>query len=208
MQLTCPACGGELEFKSRFSTMSICPYCQSILKRNGEMWQQQGKMAVLPSDMSPFQIGTQGKYFGKSFEMIGQLKVAWQDGSWNEWYLIEPNGDAAWLAEAMGFLSYSQEIILNETLNEPTFLNAGQAITIENMSYTISDIKEFECVGCVGELPFEFTTGMKGISIDLLTTDNNCAYLEYTHGKYRFFKGKNVSFEDLQLTNLRALDGW
>lgn len=208
MALSCPACGGELEFKSRFSAMSICPYCQSILLKKDELWLQQGKMAVLPTDMSPFQVGTHGIYRKQPFEMIGKLKVAWTDGFWNEWYIVEQDGTAAWLAEAMGFLSYSHEVELNEPLNEPLFYQVGQVITLHNESYTISDLKEFECIGCVGELPMEFTQGMKGVSIDLVTTDDDCAYLEYTGGVYRFFKGKNVDFDALQLDNLRALDGW
>ncbi len=208
MSLPCPACGGELEFKSRFSAMSICHFCQSVLLRKNELWQQSGTMAVMPPDMSPFQVGTLGTYLKKSFEMIGQLKVAWRDGFWNEWYLIEANGNAAWLAEAMGFLSYSQEVTLTESLGDPKALRVNQTITLANESYTISDIKSYECIGCVGELPFEFTTGNQGISIDLITTDDDCAYLEYANGQYRFFKGKNVSFDDLAFTNLRVLDGW
>lgn len=208
MSLACPACGAELLFKSRFSAMSVCPYCQSILLRKDSLWQQQGKMAVLPEDMSPFQIGTTGKYGQQSFEIIGQLKVAWQAGSWNEWYLAQADGNAAWLAEAMGFLSYSQEMPLTESLDDPLFFTAGQKLQLAGVEYTISDIKSFECIGCVGELPFEFTTGMQGTSIDLVTTADNCAYLEYVQGNYRFYKGKNVTFDDLQLNNLRALDGW
>lgn len=208
MSLACPACGGELHFKSRFSAMSICPFCQSVLLRKDEHWLQSGTMAVMPADMSPFQVGTQGTYLNKSFEMIGQLKVAWSEGFWNEWYLIESNGNAAWLAEAMGFLSYSQEIALTEPLGDPKALRVNQTLTLANESYTISDIKSYECIGCVGELPFEFTTGNQGISIDLISTDDDCAYLEHANGQYRFFKGKNVSFDDLAFTNLRALDGW
>ncbi|MGE3317931.1 MAG: DUF4178 domain-containing protein [Candidatus Berkiella sp.] len=208
MALSCPACGGELEFKSRFSAMSICPYCQSILLKKDDLWLQQGKMAVLPTDMSPFQVGTQGIFQKQSFEMIGKLKVAWENGFWNEWYIIEQDGTAAWLAEAMGFLSYSHEMELNDPLNDPLFYQVGQAITLNNNTYTINDIKEFECIGCIGELPMEFTQGMKGVSIDLVTTDDNCAYLEYSNNVYRFFKGKNVDFDTLKLENLRALDGW
>ncbi len=208
MSVACPACGGELQFKSRFSAMGICPYCQSVLKRDGELWRQTGKMAALPPDMSPFQIGTQGKYLLNPFEMIGQLKVAWQDGFWNEWYLLEENGNQAWLAEAMGFLSYSYEVALTSALENPKDYRVGHTLTLAGETYTISDIKDFECVGCVGELPLEFSAGMQGVSIDLLSTDDNCAYLEYSQNRYRFFKGKNVDFDQLDLSGLRELDGW
>lgn len=208
MAVACPACGGELQFKSRFSAMGICPYCQSILKRDGELWRQSGKMAALPPDMSPFQVGTQGQYLQHAFEMIGQLKVAWQDGFWNEWYLLEENGNQAWLAEAMGFLSFSYEVTLTSTLKAPNDYRVGESISLAGETYTISDIKDFECIGCVGELPMEFTTGMKGVSIDLLSNNDDCAYLEYSQNTYRFFKGKNVDFDQLHFSQLRELDGW
>lgn len=208
MAVACPACGGELQFKSRFSAMGICPYCQSVLKRDGDLWRQSGKMAALPPDMSPFQIGTQGKYLKQPFEMIGQLKVAWQDGFWNEWYILEENGNQAWLAEAMGFLSFSHEVGISSALKNPRDYRVGENLSLAGQTYTISDIKDFECVGCVGELPLEFTTGMEGVSIDLLSTNDDCAYLEYSQNAYRFFKGKNVNFDQLEFSNLRELDGW
>ncbi|MFY0080135.1 hypothetical protein ABTQ07_20725, partial [Acinetobacter baumannii] len=46
-----------------------------------------GKMAQLPADMSPFQLGSRGSHEGKPFKIVGRLKMAWDEGGWNEWFL-------------------------------------------------------------------------------------------------------------------------
>ena len=45
-------------------------------------------MAALPPDLSPFQIGTRGEWKGRGFEIVGRLRVEWEQGSWNEWCIL------------------------------------------------------------------------------------------------------------------------
>ena len=69
-----------------------------------------GTMAALPQDMSPFQIGTQGKFDGVGFGIIGRMKLSWENGYWNEWFIVSEDGRKGWLAEAQGFYAVSFEI--------------------------------------------------------------------------------------------------
>ena len=57
-----------------------------------------GKMAALPDDMSPLQIGSEGRYHGTHFGVIGRLKIGWRDGMWNEWHILLDSGERAWMA--------------------------------------------------------------------------------------------------------------
>ena len=66
-----------------------------------------GVMAELPPDLSPFQIGTTGEWNGKGFEIIGRVRVEWEQGSWNEWCLLYDATVIGWLAEAQGLLMIS-----------------------------------------------------------------------------------------------------
>lgn len=208
LDLTCPSCGAAVTFKSRFSALSVCSFCKSVLLREGKNLTYSGKMAELSEDMTVLQIGTKGNIGPNSFEIIGRVKVDWEEGFWNEWYLVQNDGLQAWIAEAMGFYNYSYEYALAEILSPPHLYEIGDKITLQNREYIISDIKQFTCEGCTGELPFEIKPGMTGISFDLKTDNECCAYLEYSQERYRAFIGKLVSFEDLNLTNLREIDGW
>lgn len=208
LDLTCPSCGAAITFKSRFSTLSICSFCKSVLLREGKNLTFNGKMAELSEDMSVLQIGTKGTIDQNSFEIIGRVKINWEEGFWNEWHLIQDDGLQAWLAEAMGFYNYTYEYSSTETLLPPNSYKIGDKITLQNREYIVSDIKKFTCEGCTGELPFDIKPGITGISFDLKTDNECCAYLEYSQNRYRAFIGKCISFESLNLSHLREIDGW
>lgn len=207
MQLACPACGAQIQFKSRFSTMTVCTFCNSMLVREQDKIKFEGKMAGLSEDMTVLQVGTQGKYKEKSFEIIGQLKITWQEGFWNEWYVLEEKGTAAWLGEALGFYSYAHEITLPEhfTIQQ---VHIGADIMLNNTIYVASDIKSCVVEGVVGELPFEIQAGVEGISIDCRSGKSLCAFIESTQNKIRAYAGRYVDIEELALTNLREIEGW
>lgn len=207
MQHACPACGAQIQFKSRFSTMSVCSFCNSMLVREQDQLKFEGQMAVLSEDMSPLQVGTQGQYNNKAFEIIGQLKIVWQEGFWNEWYVLEADGTQAWLGEALGFFSYAHEIILPAQF-EIDQVRVGEEITLNDRIYVVSDIKNCTVEGVVGELPFEIQAGIPGISIDCRSSKSKCAFIECIQSNCRVFTGQYVDIEDLNLTNLRELEGW
>lgn len=209
----CPACGAAIQFKSRFSCMTVCPYCQSLLVRQENNLLLKGKVAALMDDPSALQIGTRGKYQDQSFEIIGLLKAEWEQGFWNEWYILEDNGTQAWMCEALGFLSYVREITIHDDLATYNF-QVGTAIELEHIPYIATDIKSYTVAACVGELPFEIQPGDQGLSIDCQSEQSgHYAYLDFTQNKNsekaaRVYTGKIVAFEALSFTNLREIDGW
>ena len=69
-----------------------------------------GQMAVLPPDLSPLQIGAKGEVDGQPFTLIGRVRVAYDEGSWNEWCALFPEDKHGWVAEAQGFFMVSFEM--------------------------------------------------------------------------------------------------
>src|SRR5688572_486092 len=100
--LNCPSCGAEIAFRSRASVFAVCSFCKSTVVRHDMDLSTIGKMADLQFDMTPLQVGTTGYYDGRKFELIGRLKVGYEDGFWNEWYTLFDNEEPWWLAEAQG----------------------------------------------------------------------------------------------------------
>ena len=101
--LSCPACGGQVVFKSRASIYAVCSYCKSTLLRQDMELEKYGSVAEVQWDQPPLQIGTRGKYGFNPFEVIGRYRMAWAEGYWNEWYILFDDGRDGWLAEAQGF---------------------------------------------------------------------------------------------------------
>jgi hypothetical protein len=208
----CPSCGAEITFQSALSVTCVCPYCRSLVVRHDTDVETIGKMAELPDDISPFQIGTAGIYKGVHFGIIGRLKVGWEDGCWNEWFLYMDTGKKAWLAEAQGFLAVIFEEDLTTSLAHADFYSVpelGEHKTIAGKNYTVSDIKDTECVGSEGELPFAAPQGRKVKAVDLVGGNSGFAGIEYSDGEQpSIFTGEYVEFTDLHFSNLRELPGW
>ena len=104
LSLNCPSCGAAVNFQSKASVFAVCSFCKSTLVRQDIDLKAIGKMSELQDDLTPFQVGTTGMFFQEKFELVGRLKIPYQDGFWNEWYALFGDGKEAWLAEAQGFL--------------------------------------------------------------------------------------------------------
>jgi len=209
----CPSCGAEITFQSSISVSCVCAYCRSLVVRHDTNVDAIGKMAELPRDISPFQLGTSGVYKNIPFTLIGRLKRAWSDGYWNEWFMLTDTGKKGWLAEAQGFLAISFEEEMYEEERQANkrikFLKPMSARMIRNKHYTVVDIKEAECIGSEGELPFAICQGIKTKSVDLLGSDGEFASFEYAEDiPPKFFTGEYVEFNQLRFSNLRPLPGW
>ncbi len=98
----CPSCGGPVKFRSAASVLAVCEYCTSTLLRKGEVLENIGKMAALQDDPTLLQIESEGSYKGVHFGVIGRVQMRYEDGLWNEWYILFDDMRYGWLGEASG----------------------------------------------------------------------------------------------------------
>lgn len=211
----CPSCSAQGVFHSAISVYAVCAYCQSMVMRQDLDVTAFGKMAALPPDMSPLQIGTAGIVDGARFSLLGRVKTAWQDGVWSEWFMLTDDGRKGWLVEAQGFLACCFELPMEadgQLLINRNFANwkpkPGERVGAGGVTYTVVDIKQATCVGSEGELPFVANRGRKSLVADLADAEQGFASLEICQGEARFYLGRYVPFDALALTNLRPLEGW
>ena len=209
-KLSCPSCAGELVFRSKDSVFAVCPYCQTTVVRHDINLETYGKMADVQLDDSPFQIGTDGKYEKRHFVLAGRMRQKWSDGYWNEWYALFDDGTAGWLAEAQGFLAMNLEVSDPESLPDIGEIHVGQVLRLsrKGLDFTVDDIKQAECVGSEGELPFRAPRGRLITSVDLVGPHNAFAGLEYGADGTRLYMGSYLDFNDFQFQGLREIDGW
>jgi len=220
-KFNCPSCGAEIIFQSSISVSCVCPYCRSLLVRHDKDMESIGKMAELPDDISPFQIGTTGKYKNIPFTLVGRMKIGWSDGCWNEWCMFTDDGRRGWLAEAQGSIAISFEVEIpsgelmaiygvNDTVTTlSTVPPLGTALLIQKKEYTINDIKAARCIGSEGELPFPAPQGRMSNVIDLEGMNGEFASIEFdAFDQPHLFIGEYVEFDMLHFNNLRDLPGW
>lgn len=212
---SCPACGAPGSFHSSVSVYAVCPYCSSMILRQGLDVEAFGKMSSLPPDMSPLRIGARGKLDGEGFMLIGRLKVGWKDGTWNEWFLVTDLGRQGWLAEAQGFFAVCFERALMEDGRPLVNRDFGnwkprvyEHLYIGRDAYQITDRKTTKCLGSEGELPFKAQPGRRAVSIDLEADGGWFAGIEL-HGKsVRIFTGRYAGWDELNIEDARPLEGW
>jgi len=225
----CPSCGAEITFQSGESVYAVCKFCSSTIVRNDDEIQSMGVMASLPEDTTPFRIGSEITYKNVHYALIGRIKVAWEDGFWNEWNLMGDNGTSGWLAEAQGFYAinfetehqFPKEIddALKETMSNvhdfsisahilPSRILLNTIQNINGQNFRIVDIKRASTVGCEGELPRQITTDRHLVSVDLIGKNGGYACIEIDENSYSVFTGEYREWDALHCQNARQFDNW
>jgi hypothetical protein len=207
--INCPSCGGQIQFSSKSSIFAVCFFCRTNVLRHDMDLDNLGKQADLLPDMSPFQIGTTGKYKKNSFSVLGRIIVKWSDGLWNEWYLSFSDGSTGWLAEAQGDLAINFHLGPGDNLASNSELLSAKRVEVNGTFYRLTDSKEMVCIGSEGELPFSGVVGRESIVYDFGNSEGGFASLEVNKEDGRaFYVGEYIELRDLHAIGLRKFEGW
>ena len=209
MDIACPSCGAAIPFRSSFSVYAVCSFCGSTVVRSDRDVRAIGNVADLPAEMTPLQVGTEFDWKGVRYTLAGRLRVAWQDGAWNEWFMAAADA-VGWLADAQGFLSvaFPEPIVQAPDLAAGALPAFGEILTIAGHPYRVTDIKDAVCVGSEGELPFSAAIGRRATYLDMVGPTGGFASIESTSDGLELYRGNYVTFDALGLRNLRRLEGW
>ena len=216
----CPNCGAPISFLSSLSVSSVCAHCQTLVVRKDLTVETIGKMAQLPEDMSPFQIGTQARDGTCGIGLVG--RSAHEMGRWvlERMDFVGEDGRKGWLAEAQGTYAisyeYDQPVHPNTTAainrwvtqrnNRSTIV--GMQMTLSEDVFVITDSKLAECVGCEGELPFIAQKGRRSLSFDFMGDDERFASVVISDNERHIFVGRYLSWKSLAASNLKPVEGW
>lgn len=206
--IPCPSCGAQVVFQSVASILAVCEFCRSTLVRHDLNLEDVGKMAQLQVDGSPLQLRAEGQYGGVHFGVVGRIQLRFEQGLWNEWYLLFDDMRGGWLGEAQGTYAVSFVTQVPEAIPEFSSLKAGQRHRVNGQWYEVRDVQQAFCIGGEGELPFRVGPGYQAPVADLLGDGNRFATIDYSEDRPLVFLGEYVDFDQLQLSGLREFDGW
>ncbi|MEQ9663791.1 MAG: DUF4178 domain-containing protein [Parasphingopyxis sp.] len=212
----CPNCGAEVVFRSSGLPAVICDYCHSTVKRIGEALEKIGEVAALPFDVSPIQRGTTGKYDGRNFEVIGRIRLGYEQGSWNDWLCLFSDMTHGWLSESDGQFQMVIEQPLESSHSDlvQRIAAGGDAVPgdrteIDGQPYFVADARWARCISAEGELPFAATTGWSVYNVDFRNPAGLSANVEREEGEPPgFYMGRYVSLAELEPRYLREIQGW
>lgn len=204
----CPNCGAPIRFLWAQAVQTTCAYCRSVLVRRDLDLERVGLQADFPLTGSPIQIGTEGRWRQRTFQVVGRLTYAWARGRWNEWHCVMNDGGSAWLSDAQ--LEYAMTVQVEPRGKLPELRNVlvGDKFVWYDVPYEVANVVEAHYVGTEGELPF--TTWEKQVCtfVDLQNADGGLATVDGTEVPPLLYIGEFVSFDDLALKQLRVFEGW
>lgn len=180
----------------------MCEFCRSTLLRNGEDLQNLGRMADLLEDSTLIQVGTEGKYRGIHFAVLGRIQLRHESGIWNEWYILFDDGRSGWLSEASGEYVVSALVPVTDPIPAFESLTPEMPVSIAGRTFTVTDLETARCVSGQGELPFKVDAGYDVNTADLRSSDRFLT-IDYSETPPLVFVGQPTKFDDLKLANLR-----
>lgn len=206
MKITqCPSCGAPVNIRSADSLYVICEFCRSTLLRDEEHLTNIGKMAELMDDPSLIRIGTQGRFKGQHFGVIGRIQMHYTSGLWNEWYILFDDGKGGWLSEASGEIAISFLADFKGSIPAFDSLTPEAEIKLGNAAFMVTSLQTAHCIAGEGELPFKVEGGYEVNSADLreISGKQRFATIDYSETPPLLFIGTSVAFKDLKLTELK-----
>jgi len=202
----CPNCGALVQFRWSGAVQTTCEYCRSILVRRDLNLEKVGEVGDLPREVSPIQIGTEGTFHNKAFQVVGRILYEYEDGGWNEWHIVFSDGASGWLSDAQ--LEYTVSFLTAppEVLPPADQIARARLFFWSGVRYEVTSVTRAHYRGVAGELPFEYWDKNAIVFADLRTADARFGTIDYSEATPLLFLGEAVEFDDLQLKNLREFD--
>jgi hypothetical protein len=208
----CPNCGATIEFRWSGAVQTICPYCKAVLVRRDLDLEKVGMVSDLPPTASPIQLGTEGKFEGDAFVVVGRIVYRYERGGWNEWHLLTMRGESAWLSDAQGDLAISKLARNPGALPAAGNLKVGQSYAIDGTIFRVASLTLARYAGVEGELPFTTWDRSEALFADLdaegADEELRFATIDYSDETPVAYVGSYVELEQLAARNLRRFDGW
>ena len=204
----CPSCGAPVSFRWSGAVQTTCDYCRSILVRHDVDLERVGRVADLPPDSSPVQRGTEGRWRGRPFVVVGRIRYQYGRGRWSEWHLRFADGGGGWLSDAQLEWAVTEQAAAPLDLPAPERLAVGRRVALAEGAFTVASVTRARYLGVEGELPFTYWDKAEVPFVDLRGPNGRFATIDGSERPPLLFVGEAVPYEALALTGVREFDGW
>lgn len=200
-EFTCPSCGAPVKQKHPGSKTLICAHCGQTSHLNADTLKAAGEKHLLIDYGSVLTIGRTGKIGGREFLVLGKVRIDYEDGFWDEWYIqYLDNGNEGWIQEDDGsFTLFHETKEISDSLSleditvgewndlcgnwEPVFITSKSKATVN---------------GGEGELPFRIIPGEPADFVDGVW-NGKVVSVELLPDEKVIFTGQLFSLEEMSL---------
>jgi hypothetical protein len=132
----------------------------------------------------------------------------WEQGRWNEWHLAFNDGQSGWLSDAQAQYAVSFQVPPASPLPAEGTLRRGMAFNWDQGPYILTHITKARYIGFEGELPFTTSDRNDMIFVDLRTPTGRFGTIDYSETPPLLYLGREVTFAELKMQNVRQFEGW
>lgn len=212
--LNCPSCGGVSRIQHG-QQEAVCEHCGQPVRLSQAVLQEQERARAFPTG-TPVRLGMKAQWEGREYEVTGrQVLRAQEEGEiyqWEEWILIAPDGDVAYLEFDEGKWKLSRPFV-PETPVGPQFLGAagvGDTMSLDGSRVMITDSGLSVVAHVEGEFPWLTYQGKNVRYVDAGFGNQFCS-VEWTEDEIEYYRGRYLDqrqvFSVLNLhEELAALD--
>ena len=195
----CPSCGAQIERRFDQSKSLVCTHCGQTSHLMAGGLSMVGEKNLLIDYGSLFQLGEQRKIGDLNLQILGRLRLDYEDGFWDEWFALSlDNRDAWWIQEDDGaFTLFTKKADLDRSLSWDSF-TVGSSVNIPPLKEEvfITSKSRAKVNGGEGELPFPIIPGEPADFVDGIYKGNVIS-LELLPGEFALYVGKSLSLEHL-----------
>jgi hypothetical protein len=198
----CPSCGAPMKQSTPAARTLVCAHCGQTSHLNAESLEAVGDQHLLIDYGSRLAIGQTGRYFGREFMVLGRLRIDYEDGFWDEWYIqFLDNGETGWIQEDDGsFVLFTEAGRLRQRLNlDGVKVGSFVPLTTDMDKVFITSKSKASVNGGEGELPFRIIPGQQADFVDGIL-DGEVISVELLAEDNVLFRGKPLELEELELS--------
>ena len=197
-EFECPSCGGKIQKNIINSKSVICSYCGQSSHIQADSLEAAGNAHLLVDYGSIFHTNLRVQLGDQKFQILGRLRIEYDDGFWDEWYIQFDDGREAWIQEDDGsftlFLRQDQTALYDD-LFELVEVGHFHDLSPDFNHVFITSKSRASIVGGDGELPFRIKPGDPADFVDGIY-DGQTISLEVLPEETILFLGQQYEVDD------------
>jgi len=193
--IQCPQCGYTLPLYIKYTKLVQCESCKSTIFLEDEAVKVWGDSSVLAKEVSILELNQAFSYKNKRYLPIGKIRYSYGRGFWEEWWLIDDQGDAFWLSVDEG------DLVLEKQIETPYDSHTFDELSVGSLiddGWVVTEIGGAKCEGFEGAIPKEIKVGSLYRYIHLQGKDALFRTVEISSDKVEVYEGRWISPFDIQ----------
>lgn len=167
--LSCPSCGVAIENMSAHTRSLQCPHCANWVYFGSNGWVAGGVFDHALDAPSMLHTGRCGKLAARNFVVAGRIRISYEDGFWDEWWLEFEDGNHQWLEEDEGSYRLHDAVQPESKPDNAVFMAAkvGSTIGIDSDNWFVAERIDAEVTATQGTLPLAIIPGEQLVCIEV-----------------------------------------